>query len=130
MLEQLQQVSRFAAQTDALRHGHEETIRRVQRLEQKLSKEHEVKGLELERRYEALHAELEESNKAMEEISHAVADDLLRLEAKDSELSDRLKSMGDVELQELQAAQFATDEALAEQGAKVSRMELVLQDQL
>ena len=35
VLEQLQQVARFAAQTDALRNGHEETIRRVQRLEQK-----------------------------------------------------------------------------------------------
>lgn len=130
VLQQLQQVSAFAAKTDALRNVHDETLRRVQQLEDKLGKDREDRAPELERRYEALHAELEETSKTIDDISHAVAHDLERLDAKDSELSDRLQALSGVELQELQTAQFAADEALAEQGVKIARLERVLQDQV
>ena len=75
-------------------------------------------------------AEITETNKAIDDISNAVADDLAALESKNTELAEQLKALGGVQLQELMAAQFATDEAVAEQSVKMSRVESVLKDQV
>ena len=69
-------------------------------------------------------------NKAMDDISNAVADDLASLESKNAELTEALQSFGGVKLQELMDAQFAVDEVLAEQLEKMARVEKVLKDQL
>lgn len=167
VLEQLQEVSTFAAQTAALRDGQEEAANRMRWLEETVGKGADGKGgkeSELERRHEhtqwlfaqldqkveerlsaceqlfaqqrepaepaVTQAEITETNKAIDDISNAVADDLAALESKNTELAEQLKALGGVQLQELMAAQFATDEAVAEQSVKMSRVESVLKDQV
>ena len=66
----------------------------------------------------------------MDDISNAVADDLASLEKKSAELGEQMGAMMEGQLKELAAAQFASDEALAEQTAKMARVEHVIQTQL
>ena len=160
VLDQLQQVSAFAGQAASLSSGQEDTLGRVRWLEETLGKGQEStawgraheqthwlftqldqKVTESLSKFETSHsaiakeplatrAEIEETNKAIDDISNAVADDLASLEAKNVELSEGLQSFGGVKLQEIMDTQFAVDEVLAEQLTKMARVEKVLKDQL
>ena len=66
----------------------------------------------------------------MDDISNAVADDLASLEKKSAELGEQMGAMMEGQLKKLAAAQFASDETLAEQTAKMARVEHVIQTQL